>query len=282
MSAREATIHRVPHEQDYTVIANKAIEDGRLSLKALGLLVYLLSKPDHWQARVSELARSHNDGEYAIKHAMGELEKAGYLTKKRVGESVHARLEWEIHERSKVRENREPNEAEDHTDRENRGPQTAKTADHEYAKTARVVSTEEVSTESSTDLPSSSDDENLPAALFAVPPDNNATKAPKTRRARGSKPKSSPDAHRLTVLAFEQTPKPVTRGGFPGVLASFDRILQAGYEPARIERAIRAGIDGWTDQAILFAITKANGSKSAAKREAHMGVGPMQVRKVDL
>ena len=37
-----------PH-QNYTVVHNELIEDSQLTWKARGILVYLLSKPDHWR-----------------------------------------------------------------------------------------------------------------------------------------------------------------------------------------------------------------------------------------
>jgi Helix-turn-helix domain len=65
-------------------------------------------------------------------------------------------------------------------------------------------------------------------------------------------------AHRLTVLAFEQTPRPITRGGFPTVLARIEEQLRAGCSVQRIEAAVRAGDVTWTRDGLQTAISRAN------------------------
>jgi hypothetical protein len=39
----------------FTIISNMPIEDGRLSSESLGLLTYLLSKPDNWEVSIRHL-----------------------------------------------------------------------------------------------------------------------------------------------------------------------------------------------------------------------------------
>lgn len=79
-------IIRVVHENHFTTIRNKTVRDSRLSFKARGLLIYLLSLPD--DARVSRdfLTTVGPDGEKAIRSALAELTKAGYLTREIVSE----------------------------------------------------------------------------------------------------------------------------------------------------------------------------------------------------
>src|SRR5690606_4941332 len=55
-------------------------EDSGLSFKALGLLVYLLSKPDHWTVSREHLATTHTDGVDSIRSGLRELRSAGYVT----------------------------------------------------------------------------------------------------------------------------------------------------------------------------------------------------------
>lgn len=75
------TIRRAPRpKRNYTTIPNAAIEDGRLSFKALGVLVYLLSKPDNWTVNRDHLAATHTDGTEAVRSALRELRAAGYIT----------------------------------------------------------------------------------------------------------------------------------------------------------------------------------------------------------
>ena len=52
-------IHRQPRiTTNFTVVPNQILNDGRISFRAKGLLVYILSKPDHWRTTTSHLALS--------------------------------------------------------------------------------------------------------------------------------------------------------------------------------------------------------------------------------
>lgn len=76
-------IIRKKRKERFSIVDNKVIEDERLSFKARGLLIYMLSKPDDWKFYTEELAkRSNKDGISAIKTALNEIEDAGYLTRK--------------------------------------------------------------------------------------------------------------------------------------------------------------------------------------------------------
>ena len=67
----------------YVMINKTPLDDPRLSFKAKGILAYLLSKPDHWQVRVSDLANHAKDGRDAIRSGLRELREAGYATLER-------------------------------------------------------------------------------------------------------------------------------------------------------------------------------------------------------
>lgn len=76
-------IIRKKQKERFSIVDNKVIEDKRLSFKARGLLIYMLSKPDDWKFYTEELAkRSDKDGISAIKSALNEIESTGYLTRK--------------------------------------------------------------------------------------------------------------------------------------------------------------------------------------------------------
>jgi hypothetical protein len=64
-------------------------------------------------------------------------------------------------------------------------------------------------------------------------------------------------AHKLTVFAFEQKPAPVTRGGFPAVMARIEAELRAGTSDADIKAAIVAGDLTWTADGLRNAINRA-------------------------
>ena len=73
---------RIHHSKDYTVIANAAIRDTRLSFKARGLHHLLLSYPDGWEINTEHLSdQSESDGKTSVCSALKELEKFGYLTR---------------------------------------------------------------------------------------------------------------------------------------------------------------------------------------------------------
>ena len=71
-----------PH-LNYSVVHNELIEDKRISFKARGLLIYLLSKPDHWRTTMAHLASVSPEGIHAIRSGMKELEAHGYVKRVR-------------------------------------------------------------------------------------------------------------------------------------------------------------------------------------------------------
>lgn len=77
-----ATI-RVEKSSNYTVLSNYHLDDPRLSLKAVGLLSYMLRQPDGWDFTVEWLAGRHKDGSRAVRSALDELEEAGYVLRRR-------------------------------------------------------------------------------------------------------------------------------------------------------------------------------------------------------
>jgi len=83
------SVHRLAkYRQDdpFTRIPNSAIADDQLDLKALGLLVLMLSKPDGWTFRERHLAEAGGVGRDALRSAMKKLIDAGYVHRSRVAE----------------------------------------------------------------------------------------------------------------------------------------------------------------------------------------------------
>jgi hypothetical protein len=70
-------------ENPYYVKARTAVVDKRLSWKAKGIHDYLMSKPDHWQANIEELAKASSDGIDAVRSGVNELIKYGYMKRMR-------------------------------------------------------------------------------------------------------------------------------------------------------------------------------------------------------
>jgi hypothetical protein len=61
------------------VVDQTVIDDDRLSLAGRGLLLTLLSKPDDWQVRVSDLRRRCRVGRDYVYKLLGELKDLGYI-----------------------------------------------------------------------------------------------------------------------------------------------------------------------------------------------------------
>jgi hypothetical protein len=74
------TTIRIATRRRWVSVANDAVQDTRLSFRARGLLVYLLSKPDDWRCSSLSLAKDGLEGRDAIRAAMNELLDLGYLT----------------------------------------------------------------------------------------------------------------------------------------------------------------------------------------------------------
>jgi len=70
-------------EHPYSVISNALIQNGNLSWEARGVMCYLLSKPDNWKVRVSDLVSSGKCKLYAIRSILAELEAEGYIVRRR-------------------------------------------------------------------------------------------------------------------------------------------------------------------------------------------------------
>jgi hypothetical protein len=73
-------IFRVKHRQNFVVIHNQSVRDPNLSLKATGLLAFLLSFPDKMTFTRETIAKMKPDGVASIRAGLKELAREGYLT----------------------------------------------------------------------------------------------------------------------------------------------------------------------------------------------------------
>lgn len=80
-----SNVIRIKKEQNFTVISNDIFKDTKLSMKAKGLLATMLSLPSDWDFSTLGLTTLSDDGESAVRSALKELERNGYLKR----ESVH-------------------------------------------------------------------------------------------------------------------------------------------------------------------------------------------------
>jgi hypothetical protein len=80
------SVHRLAKYQTddpFTRIPNSAVNDQRLDLKARGLLLLMLSKPDGWTFRERHLATVAGVGRDQLRAAMQTLIDAGYVVRTR-------------------------------------------------------------------------------------------------------------------------------------------------------------------------------------------------------
>lgn len=71
------------YDKNYTVLDNTILRDNRLSLQAWGLFTYCWSMPDDWVFYEDELLKHFTNGKGSMQTARDELEKFGYLKRKR-------------------------------------------------------------------------------------------------------------------------------------------------------------------------------------------------------
>ena len=74
-------VFRVEKNHNYTVMSNHHLKNKELSLKAKGLLSQMLSLPDDWDYTLAGLARLNREKVDAIRTAIWELEKQGYISR---------------------------------------------------------------------------------------------------------------------------------------------------------------------------------------------------------
>lgn len=75
-------VFRVEKNKDYTVMSNHHLRNTDLSLRAKGLLSQILSLPEGWDYTIAGLAKINKEGKDAVRAAVQELEKAGYIERR--------------------------------------------------------------------------------------------------------------------------------------------------------------------------------------------------------
>ena len=74
-----SVLHKHPKKQGFVQVENSTVRDPRLSLKATGLLIYLISLPQGSPIGSRVLARRKPDGRTASMSAFKELRDFGYV-----------------------------------------------------------------------------------------------------------------------------------------------------------------------------------------------------------
>ena len=76
-------IIRAIHDKDhpYTVISNALVNDQSLSLNALAVMTYLISKPNDWRVRADDIQRRFQISRGKVYNILDELMERGYLSR---------------------------------------------------------------------------------------------------------------------------------------------------------------------------------------------------------
>ena len=77
------SVFRVEKNKGYTVMSNHHLRNHTLTLKAKGLLSQMLSLPEDWDYTLQGLAQINKESIDAIREAVRELERAGYIERSR-------------------------------------------------------------------------------------------------------------------------------------------------------------------------------------------------------
>ena len=103
-------VFRIEKTRDYTVMSNHHLKNKNLSLKAKGLMSLLLSLPDNWVHTMAGLAQISVEGVDAIRQALNELEKEGYVIRHRIRNKRGrlAEMEYVVYENPQTAEVAEP------------------------------------------------------------------------------------------------------------------------------------------------------------------------------
>ena len=97
-------VFRIEKTRDYTVMSNHHLRNTDLSLKAKGLLSFMLSLPEDWDYTMKGLARICKDGIDSISGGIQKLEAHGYLIRERIRNENRqlGSIEYTILEQPKV------------------------------------------------------------------------------------------------------------------------------------------------------------------------------------
>ena len=112
-------IIRTKREHSYTVVSNKIYDKNQLSWQAMGLLGYLLTKPDNWQVMVAELVNVTKDtkkptGREGVYNIINELKEKGFISvrKNSDGSTDYTVYDEPIQQPNQVKPNQvKPNQA---------------------------------------------------------------------------------------------------------------------------------------------------------------------------
>lgn len=86
------SICRVFRNKNYTTMSNIHLRDKNLSLKAKGLLSLVLSLPENWNYTIAGLVSIVQEGEFAVRNILKELQQHKYLVIKKINPNAQTKV----------------------------------------------------------------------------------------------------------------------------------------------------------------------------------------------
>lgn len=95
------SVIRIIKDKNFITMGKYHLKENDMSLKAKGLLSQMLSLPDNWDYSIVGLTKINKDGLDSIKGALQELERFGYLQRKRIKDDKgkYIDVEYTIYEK---------------------------------------------------------------------------------------------------------------------------------------------------------------------------------------
>lgn len=102
-------IHKATQRHSYTILDNRILRGTELSAMAKMVLAICLSLPDDWRFNIQGLCSFCREGPDAVASAIQELEKAGYIERRRIrNKGKITGIEYEIYEVPRVPHTEKP------------------------------------------------------------------------------------------------------------------------------------------------------------------------------
>ena len=89
-------VFKVEKIKNYTIMSNHHLQNKNLSLKAKGLLSYMLSLPEDWDYSLAGLEANCKESKTSLRTALNELKENGYLVIEKMypNQTVSKRIEY--------------------------------------------------------------------------------------------------------------------------------------------------------------------------------------------
>lgn len=235
-----STIRRGPLAADnFTIVSNAIIRDARLSLKARGLGIWLLSHTDGWRLSIRSISTQVGTGVEAVQSALQELEREGYLIREQqTGEhGKFAGVEYRISDVSAGE------------------PVSGKPV--HGSSGGGETSTHKKTNSKKTDLEEDNPAASASGALFEVPEQG---------RKEAAEPKPPTLNQRANALAGQHYERLGKMGNVPAFAKIIKQALNAGWSDRAVDQALEYIAENrWTLTAERLANTLRGGPKPASR-----------------